>query len=46
MQKLAFKWLDLYEISDTIRDKGIHILEKLNKLLLVSIFAGNKLKKF
>ena len=44
--KFAFKWLSLYKIDDTIKDKSIYILKKLDRLQLAGIFIGNKLKKF
>lgn len=44
--KLFFKWLELYQIHNTIKDKGIYMLEKLDGLQLASIFANNRLKKF
>lgn len=43
--KLAFKWLGLYQIYNSI-DKDIYMLEKLDRSRLAGIFAGNRLKKF
>lgn len=44
--KLSFKWQELYQICDAIKDKGMYILEELDKSQLTNTFAGNRLKKF
>ena len=45
-RKLAFKWLGPYKISNTIKDKDIYMLKKLDGLQLAGTFAGYRLKKF
>ena len=45
-QKLAFKWLGPYQISDTVRDKGMYMLEELNGPRLTGTFACDGLQKF
>ena len=44
--KLEFKWLGLYQISNTGKDKGTYMLEELDRSQLAGTFAGNRLKKF
>lgn len=46
LQKLAFKWLGTYKIYYVIKEKGIYLLEELNRLHLAGIFAGDCFKKF
>ena len=46
LQKLVFKCLGLYQISDTVKDKSTYILEELDGSQLADTFAGNRLKKF
>lgn len=45
-RKLSFKWLRLYKIFDTVKNKGTYILEELDRLRLAVIFAGDRLKRF
>ncbi len=44
--KLTFKWLGSDRISDTIKDKNIYILEKLDGSWLISIIMGDRFRKF
>ena len=44
--KLAFKWLDPYQIYNSVKDKDKYMLEELNGLRLACIFADNRLTKF
>lgn len=30
--KLAFKWLDLYKVSTTVKDKNMYMLKELDGL--------------
>ena len=46
LQKLAFKWLGPYQISNAIKDKGTYMLEEFDRLQLANISADNRLKKF
>ncbi len=45
-RKLAFKWLGPYRISNIVKDKGIYMLDELNRSRLAGTFADNRLKKF
>lgn len=44
-QKLAFKWLGPYQIYNTMKEKGIYMFEKLDRLYLAGTFVNDKLKK-
>ena len=46
LQKLTFKWLNPYKIYNAVERKKIYMLEELDKLHLVNIFAGDCPKKF
>lgn len=45
-QKLSYKWLRPYKICDMVKNKGIYIFEKFDRLWLAGTFAGDRLKKF
>ncbi len=46
LQKLAFKWLGPYRITEAVTDKGTYLLEELDGTQLAGTFAGDRLKKF
>lgn len=45
-QKLAFKWLGLYQIYNAVKEKKTYMLEELDGLHLAGTFASDRLKKF
>ena len=45
-RKLAFQWLGLYQIYNSVKDKDKYMLEELDISRLAGTFAGDKLKKF
>lgn len=45
-QKLSFKLLRPYRICNTVKDKGIYILQELDRSCLAGIFTGDCLKNF
>ena len=45
-RKLTFKWLDQYQICNSVKDKGTYMLEELDRSRLAGTFAGDRLKKF
>lgn len=45
-QKLPFRWLEPYQITDAVKEKGTYMLKELDGLRLAGIFAGDRLKRF
>lgn len=44
--KLFFKWLELYQICNIVKDKNTYMLIKLDRLQLAGIFVSDKFRKF
>jgi hypothetical protein len=45
-QKMRFRWLGPYRVSEAIPEKGTYVLEELDGAKLGGTVAGNRLKKF
>ena len=45
-QKMRFRWLGPYRVSEAIPEKGAYVLEELDGARLGGTVAGNRLKKF